>query len=327
MTAARRLLHRSVRLTSDIVAGAHLMPVVRWWNRTRPGIILVYHEISAEVLSNQLDALSRTHAFVSLDELVTRVREGRSTRGVAAITFDDGLAPVVEASAQIAEARGWPMTWYLPTAAVDGEEIAWYQELGCLIDRATVDKVHVESHALRFGDPAGRAEAFRIINQSFLEATSVERVAELRRAVRLALTGQPEPVADLGAVPTVGWPRVAELARSRVLSFEAHSVNHLPLGRLPEGEVIREMEVSRERIEEATGVPVRHFCYPFGSDREVGVLPPELARTRFRSAVTTARGRCGPSDDPARLPRIPMLEHEDGDLAVVKAALALALAR
>jgi peptidoglycan/xylan/chitin deacetylase (PgdA/CDA1 family) len=324
---ARSVLHRGVRLTGDVIARGHLVPAVRWWNRVRPGIIVVYHEITAPVLRTQLAALSRTHTFVTLDDLVARVRSGQATRGLAAITFDDGLAPVVEAAADVAAEQGWPMTFYLPTRAVDDGAPAWYQELRPLIERSSVAAAEVEGHRVRLDGVAARDEAFAVLNGLFLEAASTQRVADLLGSVRMALTGTNEALPDLEIPPTITWPRVVELAERAELSFEAHSVTHLPLGRLPRAEVVWEMEQSRARIEEVTGRRVRHFCYPFGSDPEVGTEPPDVARDRFDSAVTTARGRCRPGDDPARLPRIPMLQHEDGDLVVAKAALALALAR
>lgn len=323
----RQGLYREVRRAARFAGRARLQPLLRRWTRSRPGLIFVIHDTRAEVLAEQLRALATMHELVSLDDIVGRVADGRSTSGLAAVTLDDGFAPVVEAGARLAADHGWPMTFFLPTAAIGASEPAWYQELPLLVARARVAEATVPGHRLRLDGDDARRESRRVLNQRFLELTSTAAVDELLRSVRRALLGTDERPEDLAWQPTVTWEKVAELARRDELRFEAHSVNHLPLGRLPAEQIAEEMDLSRARVEEATGRRVRHFCYPFGSDAEVGTLAPVLARERFASAVTTARGRCGPGDDPWLLPRIPLLEHESADEVVFKATFALALAR
>src|SRR5262245_64171153 len=56
---------------------------------------------------------------VHLDELCERAREGRSTAGLFAVTFDDGVATTVRDIGAVCRRRKWPVTFYLPTAYLD----------------------------------------------------------------------------------------------------------------------------------------------------------------------------------------------------------------
>jgi peptidoglycan/xylan/chitin deacetylase (PgdA/CDA1 family) len=116
--------------------------------------------------------------------------------------------------------------------------------------------------------------------------------------------------------------RVRELAAREELSFEAHSISHLAVSRLPEERLQKEMEGSRARVEELTGRRVNHFCYPYGSPNEVGTVAPSLVRKLFHSGTTTSRGRCSAGVDLALLPRVPLDEGDSEEVAALKVGTA-----
>src|SRR5947207_13518539 len=97
------------------MAKTHIVRALDCTNRRRGGVILVFHDISFDVLSRHLCHLAEMYTFITLDEFIDRLTRGKSTVGAAAITFDDGLQTITEAAAGLALARGWPMTFYLPT--------------------------------------------------------------------------------------------------------------------------------------------------------------------------------------------------------------------
>jgi peptidoglycan/xylan/chitin deacetylase (PgdA/CDA1 family) len=115
---------------------------------------------------------------------------------------------------------------------------------------------------------------------------------------------------------------VRELCRHDELSFQAHSINHLAVSRISEEMLKQEIEGCRKRIEEMTGREVHHFCYPYGSRNEVGASAPNTVRKLFRSATTTARGRCAAGVDLALLPRVPVDDADSEEVAVLKVASA-----
>lgn len=296
--------------------------IIDWWNGDRGAVILAYHEISPARLESQLDRLSRSYRFVSLTELDERLARGESGSGMAAVTFDDGYGPTIEAAAELARLRGWPMSFYLPTRYLDTGEPYWYQELDALIEAGLGRRLVVDGLDLRLSDPDAAARAKAFLTARFKSLSTYEEVEELLRQARLALCGDQSRPARLAFAPPISWSRVRELSAHAEISFETHSVHHLALSRLSEPALRRELENSRARIEAETGRPSLHFCYPYGEPDDIGELGARAARSLFRTATTMVRGRCRPGLDRALLPRVPLYEKDDELTAELKVALA-----
>jgi peptidoglycan/xylan/chitin deacetylase (PgdA/CDA1 family) len=305
---------------------ASASPIVSWAleraHARRGGVILVYHEVSARQLRQHLGLLSERYRYVSLSELVSRLAAKQSTAGLAAITYDDGYAPVVEDAAQLSAETGWPMTFYLPTRYLDTRQPFWYQELRPLLDRSAVRSGSLGGIAFKLGSPASNDAAFGALNRFFRSLRSEAQVETQLRELRRTLHGDEERPAWLETTEPISWERVRTLSRDAALSFEAHTVNHLALSRLDDEGIRAEMERCCNRIEEVTGRSVEHFCYPFGGLEEIGEAAQRQARRRFRSATTMRRGRCNGDSDLAMLPRVPLYEGDSRQMIALKVAAA-----
>jgi len=86
------------------------------------------------------------------------------------------------------------------------------------------------------------------------------------------------------------------------MELGSHSRSHPRLRGLDAAAAEGEIAGSRAALQAAFGVPVEHFCYPFGSfdDNTVELV----RRAGYRSAVTVVPGIACANDDPYRLPRI-----------------------
>jgi peptidoglycan/xylan/chitin deacetylase (PgdA/CDA1 family) len=84
-------------------------------------------------------------------------------------------------------------------------------------------------------------------------------------------TGQPFDVPELAAqaaahpeeLATMNWEDLRALAE-RGVEIGSHTVSHPHLPRLSDGEIDRELQDSRARIEDELGRPCRFLAYPFG---------------------------------------------------------------
>jgi len=95
----------------------------------------------------------------------------------------------------------------------------------------------------------------------------------------------------------------------------SHTVSHPHLHLLSRAAAQAEIATSREQLEQLTGAPVIHFCYPYGefSDETVALV----RAAGYRSAVTTQRGVASRTHDALRLPRVSI----NGDKGLFKFAL------
>ena len=297
-----------IRSISRLTWASGLDRLVHMVNRRRGGVILAYHHISGDALERQLALLSRWYAFVSLTEFVSRHRQGRSTNGLMVVTFDDGFGDEVEAAADLAVRRGWPMTFYLPTGYILSGRPYWFIRLASQMQAAPEGSYRVGERTIEIGDAHSRESARRRMAQGLFGRPIEEIEAFIDRLGEILFASREkrwEP--DIPA--PISPQRVADLAQRAEVAFEAHSVTH-PYFSILSGERIREeMEASRRDVEEMTARPVRHFCYPYGITGSIGLQAPELARQLFDSATTAIRARCRPGADRALLPRITMHEH------------------
>lgn len=270
--------------------------------RLSAGFVIALHDIPPARLSQLVEGLRRRP--VPLGEMVERKKAGKSTAGLFAITVDDGIGYNVRALAQLFQARQWPATFYLPTEYLDtGRPMAFqiWRRVKPLLPRR---KLTLSSGVLDLSRPGAIDEISRKIERMWYcgrRESYLPFTMELADAVSRE-TGVPR--AELDGPAPISWAEVTRLSRDTLLQFESHGVSHSALSSLKEEEIAFEMQRSREIVEEHTGRPCRHFCYPFGSPESIGTrAAPELAHRFYDSAATMSRGSVDHAD-PWLLPRI-----------------------
>lgn len=312
---------KSLEVMARALRVARLEGLTRRYAARGPGFIAVYHDVSRDALKAHLHALSKDFEIVSLSELASRLSEGRSTARLMAVTYDDGLRPVVESAAALAHDHGWPMTFYLPTRFIDSQKPPWYVELRPLIESTPRSQVQLDGALMRLDSRVGRERTIQSITRRLMSMPTVEEVETYMDRLRSSLYESRDSMPDMTLDETVSWSQVKELSRREELTFGAHTVNHLPLARLDPKAIEWEFQTSKERLESVTNRPADHFCYPFGGLEDIGEAATELARSMFDSAVTMIRGRCRPESDLALLPRIPFWSGDRPDVVRLRTAL------
>jgi peptidoglycan/xylan/chitin deacetylase (PgdA/CDA1 family) len=103
--------------------------------------------------------------------------------------------------------------------------------------------------------------------------------------------------------PTVDWEEIRELERLGV-RIESHGISHKPLAELEIDEAAREITISKLKLEERLGRPVRAFSYVKGSEADYKPVHPSLVRQAgYDLAFTAVSGANTPSSDPLQLRR------------------------
>ena len=85
----------------------------------------------------------------------------------------------------------------------------------------------------------------------------------------------------------------------------SHTQNHARLLQCDASTARAEMTQDRAALEGLLGVPVRHFCYPYGEYAPEHVAMAQQAG--FQTVTTTRRGRSAVQSDLLELPRVPVL--------------------
>jgi len=88
---------------------------------------------------------------------------------------------------------------------------------------------------------------------------------------------------------------------ARGVTFGSHTLDHPRLSRINAAEQHRQIDASRDRLEQLLGAPVRHFCYPYG---DYDATTRDLVRQAgYVSGLTCIRGAANVAENPWELPR------------------------
>jgi peptidoglycan/xylan/chitin deacetylase (PgdA/CDA1 family) len=269
------------------------------------GFIIALHEMPPELLAGFMDAFWPARP-IPLPELVMRSKEGKPSSGLFAISVDDGVGDNVRALSQIFRARNWPATFYLPTDYIHTRRLMpfqWWWRLKPLLPRK---KLQLKSGPVDLSNPV-ELEALSKKVQTMWRRERPEAYLPLTMELAEIVSRETGKTMDELQSPDapVPWDEVARLSRDELIRFESHSVSHAAMSALTEEELVLEMRNSQETIEEHTGRPCRHFCYPFGGPESIGALAPAVARRFYDSATTMSLGGVDGAD-PWLLPRIPL---------------------
>jgi peptidoglycan/xylan/chitin deacetylase (PgdA/CDA1 family) len=102
---------------------------------------------------------------------------------------------------------------------------------------------------------------------------------------------------------TLDWGELRELEAAGV-RVESHGISHRPLASLELDEATREIVLSKLRLEDQLGRPVRSFAYVKGSEAHYKPVHLSLLRQAgYEVAFTSVSGANGPTADPLRLHR------------------------
>ncbi len=103
--------------------------------------------------------------------------------------------------------------------------------------------------------------------------------------------------------PTLSWEDLAELEAGGV-RIESHGITHRPLADLEVDEATTEIVLSKLRLEDRLGRPVRAFAYIKGSEAHYRPVHASLVRQAgYDLAFTSVSGSNTSADDPLRLHR------------------------
>jgi peptidoglycan/xylan/chitin deacetylase (PgdA/CDA1 family) len=117
------------------------------------------------------------------------------------------------------------------------------------------------------------------------------------------------------------WDEVRHL-QSKGINFGSHTVTHLQLNNLNTKEIENEIKLSKNKIEDETGITVKSFSYPyaFPEDKEFGItLRTLLKKCGYTNGVTTKIGTANKGSDTFFQPRLPA--NSDDDILFFRAKL------
>ena len=274
-------------------------------------LVLLYHRV-ARLACDPHGLAVRPDRFAEHCEILRRhcevvsLRQGNRSRRQVAITFDDGYADNAGEARDILSAAGLPATFFVTVGPMGQQREAWWDRLaGILLEaNATAEAVETEIAGRclwsDFRSTAARHRAHLALFWRLrpLHPTVIDSVIA-RLETKLAI-----PRVDRDDYRWMTADELRSLAATPGVDVGAHTITHPFLASLNPDEQWREIQGSRQSLEELLNSSVTLFSYPYGGPDAMGAVTTELVRKAgYVLACTASGGIARPDADPLKLPR------------------------
>ena len=106
-------------------------------------------------------------------------------------------------------------------------------------------------------------------------------------------------------IDTLSWWDIEQLSQNPLFTFGSHGMAHVSLCHLSKEETVKDLQESKQVLEEHLQKLVDYFAFPFGQRKDFGCATPELLREiGFKAAFTTLWKRNNMHENPYRLRRV-----------------------
>lgn len=263
----------------EILFSSHLLGIFRLFHRNAV-LVLTYHDVlpngfpennflfgetvTIEEFEWQLDFISKHYNPVSLPQLLDWLETGSPLPDRAVLlTFDDGHVNNLKYVLPPLKERGIPFTCFVVAAALGQQKLLWFEEgyYRIFLTKAKVwrlrngEQLEIETAKQK----AAACATFFTMCRTLSESDQEIEVSSLRS--QLPLEQPQECFPDRFDFLSAGDLMTL---RDNGVEIGAHTMTHPILASLSTKTAETEIELSKCRLEQALGTPVKAFAYPFG---------------------------------------------------------------
>ena len=296
-----------LRFGSQVASHARIPQLVHKCFLGNKLAILVYHAVVRSPLEvyngcfldeasfrNQVSYLKCHFDVLPLLEAVEKMRKSKLSTPTAVITFDDGFQNNYDVAFPILRELGLPCTIFLTTALVNTDDTFWYLRLNRAVAKTKTPFLEWDGHRLDLSTPAGKLKAEIVIRTSLRDLPRPKLLEELRKIIVETGDDPNCPIEADSPFRMLDASSIAEMTRSGLVEFGAHSHTHPWMSRLSSEECQKEISLSVAKTRELTGQPCELFAYPFGYPQHYNS---ETIRTLEQHGIRIAvSGVPGPND-------------------------------
>jgi len=295
-------------------------------------IILLYHQVintgddphkiavSPGNFLAQMRYLKKNYNIISLDKLVSYLKQRRIPSKSVVITFDDGYVDNYLYARPILEELEIPATFFIVTSYVNTNRLFWWDSFSRIFHPerklpALALKINKINFTYKLSNPYKRKQAFGYI-YGLLKYSSpqvIERsIAYLEQWAKL------DEVED-SLYRAMNEEELKKMAKSRLFRMGAHTHQHSQLSQQTAALQSREIKKSKQGLEKIIQAPVSLFSYPYGSKKDYNTQTVRILKeSGFAAACSAFAGIIECKCNPYELPRCSV---ENWDLPWFKKAL------
>jgi peptidoglycan/xylan/chitin deacetylase (PgdA/CDA1 family) len=274
-------------------------------------LVLLYHRV-AHLKQDPHGLAVRPDRFAQHCEILRRrcdvVPLGEASRSArqVAITFDDGYADNAGEARSILAAAGLPATFFVTVGRLGERGEAWWDRLEQILleCETTARTIEVEIGGRRLWTDIRSSTARERGHLALFW-----RLRPMRPAIIESVLANIEAQLGVRSVDreTYRWMNVEELralSASDGIEIGAHTLTHPFLATLEAEEQWREIDGSRQSLEQLLQTRVNLFSYTYGGHDAFDAVTTQLVRKAGYTMACTATGGIARADcDPLQIPR------------------------
>ncbi len=255
-------------------------------DRSRDAVCFCYHNVVADdvagvigdpslhlgltLFQKQMEWIRTTYTVVPVHELVGRLHTGKTLKGLASVTFDDGYHGVFHHAVPLLQRMELPATVFLVTDAPDTDRPFWWDRLGAT--QQLSEKTLLRCRDTLHGD-----------------TTAIEH----------AFPGEVSLPEDL--LPA-RWKVIIGAAPSPLLDVGSHTATHRNLATIGETDLAAELSTSRTTLAERCDSVPHLVSYPYGCTNTA--VARAAREAGYVGALALSFGGIGAECDPYQVTRI-----------------------
>jgi peptidoglycan/xylan/chitin deacetylase (PgdA/CDA1 family) len=253
-------------------------------NKARSSRILMYHRltdnniipgISSEKFEAQLQHLCKYYDVVSIDEIISDIKNKQINAKKIALTFDDGYVDFYEKAWPLLKKYNVPATVYITTEFIDKRQWMWPDKVRVMLNNTAHTKVDVPTIGKLHLNEQDFEKNWHIISDCCLSLKEPDRnrfLIELAEILEVAIDEHP-PI-NFSALT---WEQLSIMSYEG-LNIGSHTVTHPILTNISHEQLSFELSESKRIIEQKLDIEVKGVCYPNGMPNDVSSVVIEAAR-------------------------------------------------
>lgn len=240
--------------------------------------------------------------FISLDELSNIISSDKKPeQPFICFTIDDGYLDNYTQALPIFERHQVPFAIFVATDFIDLKAILWWDIIEELILKNGFITIGVKKYPCHTFQQ--KWDTFRILREEILRFDQTMLEEELMNMFSHYDIDWYAPIRH----QAMSWEQIKSISQHPLCTIGGHTISHLALNKLDDKDFHHEVAGGITKLQEATGKPICHFAYPYGSPNEIGDREYKLIAEYYFKTVFSSYGGCVTTDNrfnTTHLPRV-----------------------
>lgn len=273
--------------------------------------------LDIEKFKSQIEYLKKYYNIISLNQLIQHYSNGmKLPANPVVITIDDGYKSSYTLAYPILKQFSAPATIFLVTDFINKKEMLWVDRIEYAINMTKSSsfslKIGKDTSFFDLRDNNSKEIHYRRI-QKELKLIPQESIGKIIESLERGLGQKLSIDKDIAEIyRPLGWKEVLEMIKSGIISIGSHTCTHVVLTRCSPERMKKELFLSKQVIENKTGLSCRLFCYTNGQIGDFDYRTKKLLKELgYSCGLTTVAGMNDAYSDVFELKRLSVDNRDD----------------